>query len=133
MTPSDNDKQSQPVSPPPVLPASWHAEESLENKKYQASGHSQFASAYIACCLAFLHTCQSTNVSECYRPVRKRIDPTARRGLGVSDALASGPMFLLNYVGVDAQCEAATHAIQHQQRLEPLCSPFELCSSWACG
>lgn len=33
MTPSDSDKQSQPVSPPPVLPASWHAEQSLETEK----------------------------------------------------------------------------------------------------
>lgn len=100
-------------------------------KKPRASRHSQFASAYAACCLAVLLTCQSTNVSECYRPVRKRTDPTARRGLGVSDALASGPVLLLNYVGVDAQCKAAPRATQHQPRLEPLHSPLELCSSCA--
>lgn len=113
MTPTDNDKQSQPMSPPPVLPTSWQAEESPENKKTHATGHSHSTSARAACCSAFLLTSQSTNVSECHGAGRRRPDPAARRRLGISATLASGPVLLCSDVQVGARHKA------HRARPQP--------------
>lgn len=66
-----------------------------------------------------VHKCQRVSQA-CHRENRS----AARRGLGVSEALASGPVFLLNSVGADARCEAAPRATQHQPGLGSLGSPL---------
>lgn len=104
MTPSDSDKQCQPVSPPPVLPASWHAGETLENKKTQAWGF--FGICQSCPCLASPLRCQSLTGREC----QDGTDPAAPGGSVFPTDLQRAPALLLNCVGVGACWEAATPA-----------------------
>lgn len=116
MTPSDSDKQCQAVSPPPVLPASCHAAETLESKKRKARPGGFLASVFCA----WLPPGMSVPSCEC----QQGTDPAAPRAL--FPGMCSSPPSCLSCVGVGACWEAATSA-QSVTNLEFCAAP------WSCA